>query len=197
MTSLRLTFVLLALAACNETALRTNGSGPDLAGPADLGSQTPSPPSSPCAARPKCTCTEDPACTVVAQPCWCGPAECGGGECFCGGGAYVGCAPRGCPVVLDCPLAQLPTAPDADGCFRCRPSSPSSCEAAKAQLAAACGLAAADLGGLSCQTNSACVERCILDVKSCEDVGCAFCTTCACPALWSPFAQCVAGCLPD
>jgi hypothetical protein len=206
MTSLRFSIAVLAFAAaCNETALPSSSTpAPDLArGPvADLGAPSPSPspsPSSPCVARPKCLCTEDPACTVVAQPCWCGPEECGDGLCACGGGAYVGCAPRGCPSVLDCPLAQLPTTPDADGCFRCRPApgSTPTCEAAKAQLAAACGFSAAYLGGLSCQSNSACVARCITDVKSCADVGCGFCTVCDCAELTSPLAECVNRCLAD
>jgi hypothetical protein len=199
MTSLRLVFVLLWTAACNTTGLPTNNPAPspDLARApeADLGQSSPVPTS--CNAREKCSCGLDSSCTVVVQPCWCGPDECGNGACVCGGGAYVGCAPAGCPSVLTCPLAQLPTTPDADGCYRCRPSAPTSCEAAKSHLAATCGFGNAYLAGLSCQSNTACITRCLNEVQRCEDVGCDWCTVCDCGRSDSPLSRCVHDCLPD
>lgn len=48
----------------------------------------------PCAGLDYCSCIADPACQAVTEPCFCpcGAYACAGNcNCFCGGGAYLGC----------------------------------------------------------------------------------------------------------
>lgn len=163
----------------------------DLTSPGDLASSGDLNPSA-CIGKASCDCRTSPACQPIGTVCYC-PTECGI-DCVCGGGSYLGCAPKasGCASTVACRPAGRPGPQDQRGCFDC--VYPATCETAAASLRDGCPGKRTMLTALSCDKAPECVTRCINAVNSCSDIGCGFCAACGCAAL-GPFEQCVLACL--
>ena len=138
-------------------------------------------------------------CQVVAEPCYCPFPTCGAGACGCGGGRFVGCAPRasGCAGSISCRPAERAAGPDARGCFACAASS--DCKTAWTQLldglgALGCRPGAAQVSDFRCDTRPDCVTKCINQVQKCGDIGCGLCGVCDCAGT-APFDICYFSCV--
>jgi hypothetical protein len=69
----------------------------------------------------------------------------------------------------------------------------STCANAKARVGTLCPkLSGATFDSLCSQTNTLCITKCLNDVTSCSDVGCAFCDACGCAT--DNFLTCVGKC---
>jgi hypothetical protein len=112
-----------------------------------------------------CSCMNANGCSLIAEACFCPFPQCGAGACVCGGGNFIGCA----PVEL------------------------STCDKAKARVAALCPtLKGATFDNLCSQKSSECITKCLNDVTACSDVFCTFCETCDCAT--DNFLGCVGKC---
>jgi len=182
----------LLVLACSADPL----SSPDLGGDASRTDALADVDGAGCIGLGACDCWRRSECDVVSELCWCPFPECGtNGACGgCGGGKFLGCAPRssGCPSGITCgPAAVGYAGPDGKGCYRCDYSD--DCMTAFMRLKERCMLGDAIVGGFSCSKNAACVTQCVNDVKQCSDVGCGLCQVCGCGAFGS-FEKCFWAC---
>jgi len=119
-----------------------------------------------CVSLDECTCWLTNGCSPITESCWCPYPQCSqSGDCVCGGGKFIGCAP-----------VQLTT-----------------CTTAKARVASMCPqLSGATFDSLCQQSDSACITKCLNDVTSCSDISCSMCEACDC--VGDAFSQCRASC---
>jgi hypothetical protein len=206
---LLLTAALAAVGACNrDLGLRQpadlsapsadlSAPPPDLAAPLD---QTALPDLTvlPCALLDGCDCLGRRDCTAIGTPCFapvCQPPYVS----ICHGGRYLGCAPATSRCAeRPCGVAYPAVGPDASGCFSCGPLT---CDSGLASLRANCNFPSGWLDGLACTRNPGCIATCMAGLAHggvsdllCDDVGCAFCSTCDCAGN-TAFSTCVAACI--
>jgi hypothetical protein len=118
-----------------------------------------------CVNLDECSCVAASDCRIISDACYCPFPQCGSGACVCGGGKFIGCAPTNL----------------------------SSCADAKTRVGTMCPqLKGATFDNLCSQANTACITKCLNDVTSCGDVGCAFCEACDCAT--DNFLTCVGKC---
>lgn len=185
-------FILLSIICCAACAAPPGSDEGDMSRPPeDLASD--------CAALTECACRSRTGCQVIAEPCYCPFPQCGEGACICGGGRYLGCAPRSsaCESSVSCRPAGRIAGPDGRGCYACRYET--DCDKAFRQMmetlkaAPGCGISDQLVDGFSCRRNPECLTRCVNAVERCEDVGCGLCTACRCVSP-GQFERCVNAC---